>query len=452
MPEIDLLIRNGIVVTPAGVATRDISVSDGKIVECGGLIAGKAGQVIDVSGLHIFPGLIDSHVHFNDPGRADWEGFVTGSSALAAGGGTLFFDMPLNASPPTLDAESFDQKHEAARGKSLVDFAFWGGVVPGNLDHLEELAERGVVGFKAFMSNSGIEDFPASDEKTLREGMKKAARLKKIVAVHAESEEITARLTRAKIEAGQWSVKDYLETRPLAAELEAVRQILDIAGETGCALHIVHVSSGAGAALVATAAENGVDVTCETCPHYLALTAEDMVSIGARAKCAPPLRGRSEQSDLWHQLMKGKISTIGSDHSPSPASMKAAANFFKVWGGIAGIQHTLPLLLTEAHANRGMPLPTIARLTSANVAQRFRLPPSKAGILPGADADLVFVDLTDEYDVRPEELLDRHKLSPYTGRRLTGRVVRTILRGRTVLLNNRVMCAPAGQLVKPLYD
>src|SRR5215831_14814338 len=207
MSRFDLLIRGGRVVTDSEVRAADIGIAEGKIVALEAGLSGSARETIDANGLHIFPGLIDSHVHFNEPGRADWEGFETGSRALAAGGGTLFFDMPLNAHPPTLDAPSFDQKLAAAQASSLVDFAFWGGLVPGNLDRMEELSERGVVGFKAFMSNSGIEDFPRADDRTLREGMKRAERLGKIVAVHAESEAITAELARERLAQGKTSVR-----------------------------------------------------------------------------------------------------------------------------------------------------------------------------------------------------------------------------------------------------
>src|ERR1051326_3023960 len=262
MPDFDLIIRGGQVVFPrpkiallgdgswqqiipdytSGVEQKDIAISDGKIAAVEPNLRGSAGEIIDASGLHILPGLIDSHVHFNEPGRAHWEGFETGSRALAAGGGTMFFDMPLNAHPPTLDAESFDQKLACAQRASLVDFAFWGGIVPGNLDHLEELSERGVIGFKAFMSNSGIDDFPRADDRTLREGMKHAAALGKIVAVHAESESITSQLAEQSISAGKMSVRDYLASRPIHAELEAIQRALELAAETQCRLHIVHVS------------------------------------------------------------------------------------------------------------------------------------------------------------------------------------------------------------------
>jgi allantoinase len=449
MPDFDLIIRNGTVVTSSAVRAADLAIAEGKLQLLPPGQTAQARETLDASGLHIFHGVIDSHVHFNEPGRADWEGFATGSRAFAAGGGTLFFDMPLNAHPPTLDAASFDQKLAAAQATSLVDFSFWGGLVPGNVDRMEELAQRGVVGFKAFMSNSGIEDFPRADDKTLKAGMKRAAALRKLVAVHAESETVTSELAQKAAAAGKTGMRDYLDSRPIHAELEAIQRALELAGETRCALHIVHVSCGAGLALVASAQKLGVDVTCETCPHYLALTEENMVQLGAVAKCAPPLRAKPAQAGLWEYLLTGQITTVGSDHSPSPASMKQDPNFFKVWGGISGVQHTLPLLITEGHVNRAMALPLISNVTAYNVAQRFNLPATKGEIADRMDADLVLVDMKQEFEVRSQDLLYRHQQSPYVHRKLTGKVVRTILRGTTVFSAGRIVSEPVGRLVKP---
>src|SRR5438309_3442066 len=233
MKAFDLIIRGAKVVTADGITIGDIGITGETITSIGPALEGATRETFDAAGLHIFPGLIDSHVHFNEPGRAHWEGFETGSRALAAGGGTLFFDMPLNAHPPTIDPASFDQKLAAAQATSLVDFAFWGGLVPGNLDRLEELSQRGVVGFKAFMAASGIEDFPCVDDRTLRHGMKRAAGLGKIVAVHAESEAITSQLTQLSLARGKTSVRDYLDSRPIHAELDAIGRALELAGETG---------------------------------------------------------------------------------------------------------------------------------------------------------------------------------------------------------------------------
>jgi len=449
MSQFDLIIRGGTVVRPESERVEDIGVSEGKISALATNLSGAARREIDATGLHVFPGLIDAHVHFNEPGRASWEGIKTGSRALAAGGGTLFFDMPLNAHPPTCDGKSFDLKLAAARRSSLTDFAFWGGLVPRNLERLEELAARGVIGFKAFMSDSGIEDFSRADERTLREGMKRAAKLGLPVAVHAESESLTKKLAAARMAAGKVSVRDYLKSRPIRAELEAIRRAIEIAGETKCALHVVHVSSGGGIALIAAAKKSGVNVSCETCPHYLTLTGEDMEKLGAVAKCAPPLRHKKIQTELWQRLFAGEIDTIGSDHSPSPPEMKSGKNFFKVWGGISGGQYTLPLLF-EGRSKKNFSLPQIANVTSLNVAERFRLPETKGRIAVGADADLALVDLGQRFTVRANDLLYRHQQSPYVGRTLTGRVVQTILRGKPIFKDGKIIAIHRGQLIKPV--
>ena len=450
MAELDLIIRGGRVVTPDDVRVADVGVLNSRIVELGPELAGSTRDTIDAEGLHVFPGLIDSHVHFNEPGRAEWEGIVTGSRALAAGGGTLFFDMPLNSHPPTLDGASFDEKLAAAEASSLVDFSFWGGLVPQNLEHLEELNGRGVIGFKAFMSNSGIDDFPRADDRTLREGMKTAARLGKIVAVHAESEAITTELAESAGSRGRTGIRDYLNSRPIHAELEAIQRALELAGETQCRLHVVHVSCGAGIALIASAVKTGVNVSCETCPHYLVLTEEDMEQIGPLAKCAPPLRPKPAQDALWQYVLTDQVTTIGSDHSPSPPGMKTDKNFFRVWGGISGVQHTLPLLITEGHIQRAMALALLTRLISFNVVTRFRLPPEKGRLAVGSDADLALVDLGASFEVASGELFYRHRQTPYAGRRLTGKVVQTILRGQTVFQDGRIVAKPASRLVKPV--
>jgi allantoinase len=450
MSDFDLLVRSGTVVTSQGTCEADLGVSGETISALAPNLPGTGKAVIDAHGLHIFPGVIDAHVHFNEPGRAHWEGFETGSRALAAGGGTLFFDMPLNAHPPTLDADSFRLKLAAAERSSLVDFAFWGGLVPQNLDRLAELADCGVVGFKAFMSDSGIEAFPRADDCTLREGMKRASKLRLPVAVHAESETMTHELAQERIAQGLTSIRDYLASRPVEAELEAIRRAIDLAGETGCALHVVHVSSGSGVRLIAEARRAGANVSCETCPHYLVLTQDDLEQLGAIAKCAPPLRPSAEQQQLWQHLIAGDITTVGSDHSPSPPEMKSGSNFFQVWGGISGAQHTLPLLLTEAHVNRNVALALVASLLSDRVAERFRLPATKGRLAVGADADFALVNLGQAFEVKKQDLRYRHAHSPYVGRVLRGKVVRTVLRGRTVFKDGAIAAASAGCLVRPV--
>jgi allantoinase len=448
----DLLIRGGEVVTPDGVHRLDVAVEDGSIVELAAGLRGAAREEIDAAGLHVFPGLVDPHVHFNEPGRTEWEGFATGSAALAAGGGTCFFDMPLNSSPPTLDGPSFDLKRAAAEANSRTDFALWGGLTPGNLDRMEELAERGVVGFKAFMSSSGMDDFPRADDLTLLRGMRIAARLGLPVAVHAESEELTARLTAEARAGGCTSVRDYLASRPALAEVEAIRRAIVFARETGCSLHVVHISTAAGARAIAQGRRRlgdpvRVDVTGETCPHYLTLVAADAERLGPLAKCAPPLRDPDDVEGLWKELLyRGGISFVASDHSPAPPAMKRSNNFFDIWGGIAGVQSTLPILLTRDDI--GIHCGKIADFTATRIAQRFRLA-HKGRIALGLDADLTLVDGCVTYELRREDLLDRHKLNPYVGRQFRGAITRTAVRGHTVFRGGRTLAGFQGRLVTP---
>jgi allantoinase len=438
----DLLIRGGKVVTPDGVKDLEIAVADGRIAELAPGIRGAALEEIDATGLHVFPGLIDPHVHFNEPGRTDWEGFVTGSGALAAGGGTCFFDMPLNSSPPTLDGPSFDAKLRAALASSRTDFALWGGLTPDNLDKLEELAARGVIGFKAFMCDSGIDEFRWADIDTLRRGMTIAARLGLPVAVHAEDHEITARLTAEARAAHRTSYADYVRTRPPEAEVAAIRIAHEIAHETGCDLHVVHVSTRDGV----WAAGNQLGdpyITVETCPHYLWFTQEDLIAVGAPLKCAPPLRDRETINALLVLSRVGMIAMIGSDHSPAPASMKSAEDTFQVWGGIAGVQSTLPVMLTVL---RNCEL--VGRLTSYYAAHRFGLT-TKGHIAVGIDADFALVDINAQYTLTRDMLLDRHKLSPYVGQTFRGLVKRTLVRGHTVFHDGKIVGNFRGRLITP---
>ena len=445
----DAIVHGGLVVTPRNVKCLDIAIDGGRISAVEPAISRPARLHIPADGLYVFPGLIDVHVHFNEPGRTGWEGFASGTTALAAGGVTCFLDMPLNSHPPTVDRRSFAQKRMRARASSHVDFGFWGGMIPGKLDQLEALAEEGVAGFKAFMCSSGIEEFPPVDDETLYEGMQIAARLGLVVAVHAESETIVSTLTRNARSMGRRTARAYLDTRPLSAELEAIQRAIEIAAATGCALHIAHVSAGAAARLVAEASRRGVDVTCETCPHYLVFTQDDLETLGTLVKCAPPLRSRQDQEELWRELAHGSVHLVASDHSPAPPPAKHRKDFFEAWGGIAGCQSTLSVLLTAGYATGRLSLSQIARLTSEEPAKRFGLYPKKGAIAPGCDADLAIVDLSEQWVLRERDLFYRHPTSPYVGQRWIGRVVRTMVRGTTVYGDGRIARA-AGRMVVPL--
>jgi allantoinase len=442
----DLVIRGGTLVTAERTHRADLAVEDGIIAAIDGELPAAAME-IDAHGLTVMPGLIDVHLHFNEPGRTDWEGAETGSRALAAGGGTLFFDMPLNSNPCTIGPMEFREKQAALERVSITDFALWGGLIPGNRDALSDMAGLGAIGFKAFLCDSGLRDFPRADDLTLYEGMREAARLGLPVAVHAESQEITQMLAGRAAAGSRTGIRDYLDSRPLLAELEAIQRATLLAGETGAKLHIVHVSSGKGVLLAAAARARGVDVTIETCPHYLCFTEDDLFRLGAVAKCAPPLRAEEVKESLWAALFDGVIDVVASDHSPAPPAMKESADFFRVWGGIAGVQSTLPALIDEGYHRRELPLPDIVRLTSTTPARRFGVR-NKGSIAIGMDADLTLVDLNAGFTLRAEALLQKHRISPYVGRSFRGAIRRTILRGQTIF-DGQERIPVGGRLVRP---
>lgn len=439
-----MIVRGGSVVTPEGVTEADIAVEDGVISAIAPELPG-AGREIDARGLTVLPGLIDIHVHFNEPGRTEWEGAASGSRALAAGGGVVYFDMPLNSAPCTVGGAEFDQKRAALEESSVTDFALWGGMIPGNAGALAEMAERGAIGFKAFMTDSGLAEFPRCDDQTLYEGMREAARLGLPVAVHAESDGMVQALAGRAREAGAAGVRDFLKSRPVAAEVEAIGRAAALAGEAGAKLHIVHMSSGSGVRAALEARAAGVDISIETCAHYLYFTEEDMERLGAVAKCAPPLRAQAEREALWEALDGGEVDIVASDHSPAPAAMKQDEDFFCVWGGVAGVQSTLAVLL-QGRGGRPVPLARISALTAANPARRFALA-RKGRLAVGQDADFTLVDLGARHTVTPESLFQKHGFSPYLGATFRGVVRRTVLRGETIFADGKIAGEARGRMV-----
>jgi allantoinase len=447
MPVFDVLVRHGRVVTEHGQDVADIGVSDGKIAEIGPELVGSATTEIDLDGALLFPGVVDSHVHINEPGRTEWEGWATGSAAMVAGGTTTCVEMPLNAIPPTLDGAAFDEKMAAAERSSTVDFALWGGLTPVNLDRMDELAERGAVGFKAFMSRSGTSEFQHADDDSLFLGMQQAAALDLPVAVHAENDAITAGRTARAIAAGTVTAQDYLASRPIVTELEAISRAILLAEAAGCRLHVVHVSSGAGVVMITEARERGVDVTCETCPHYLMFTDEDVVRIGALAKCAPPIRDARERETLWEAVRAGDIDWIASDHSPAPPSMKQGEDFLAIWGGISGCQHLLAASLTGSHMHK-IDASTMARMLATAPAERLRLA-GKGSIAVGNDADLAWGHRLVPEPLPLSKVGYRHPHSAWDDVPLSWRVAGTTVRGTIVARNGRVTATAGGRLIRP---
>ena len=431
--KVDAVVRAGRVVTASGVVEADVAVTDGRITEIGPRLEVEAGEEIDASGLHVFPGGVDAHVHFNEPGRAEWETIACGSAALAAGGYTSYVDMPLNSLPVTIDIDAFDLKLAAASMTAIVDFGIWGGLVPGNVDELDALIDRGVLGFKAFMCPSGIDEFPACDSITLREGMARIARRGSILLVHAEDPVVLAQHVNG----------DFMRSRPPEAELAAIANAIELAAQTGCRLHVVHVSTLAGMQMIRAAQGRGVDVSGETCPHYLLYVEDDLVRLGGVGKCFPPFRTAADRDGLWRLLASGVLPIVVSDHSPSTLELKQGDDYFQIWGGLSGCQSTRRLLLA-----RSLDLRRLAAATAGNVARRFALA-GKGEIAPGYDADLWLVDLTDTDVLRREELLYKNRFSAHEGQPVRGRTVRTIRRGETVFAGGKAVVESGGRFMRP---
>ncbi len=443
--DLDLAIVGGRVVAGDDVLRCDLGVREGRIAAIADDLRGQAPHEIVAAGRHVLPGVVDVHVHLNAPGHESWEGVAHGSAALACGGTTTAADMPHHASPPTLDLASLTAKQAAWEGRSAVDYGLWAGVVPGNLRELEGLAGRGVIGLKAYMVTPRSTEFSAVDDDTLREAMRIAAAVDLPIAVHAEDDARCARLAEAASDR-PGTYADYLASRPPEAEIDAVERALAMAQETGCRLHLAHLSIGRSVELVAAARGRGVDATCETCPHYLTWTADDVPRLGTSAKCAPPIRPAPERDRLWSELAAGTIDLLSSDHSPCPPSERAGG-FLRARAGINGAQTLLATALSEGYHRRDLPLGDVARHTSALAARRFGLA-GKGTIEPGADADLAIVDLSAHHRLVPEDLRTRHRDSPFAGLVFTGRVRATLLRGTVVAEDGHPTGARPGRLLR----
>jgi allantoinase len=396
------------------------------------------------------PGLIDSHAHFNEPGREEWEGYTAGTMAAAAGGITTTLEMPFNATPPTSTVALLETKREAVKDKAVVDYGQWGGLENNNLDELEGMHNEGVTGFKAFMCESGV-DFEMVDTFDLYAGMERIIQWGNVVGVHAENQSMAQGLADSLRAAGRKDPRAWAESRPPMVELEAIQRAILTAAQTGGRLHILHVTIPQGLEAIQRARTAGLKVTGETCPHYLVLDEDDLARLGPVAKCGPPLRERAQVERMWEYVLSGWVDLIASDHSPCTIELKQKGedDIWQAWGGITGNQTMLPLLLSEGVKRRGLPLTSLVRMTSMNPARLYGLYPSKGHLWPGADADLVVVDLEREWTLSLDDLFSRHKQSPFDGMPFKGAVERTIVRGQTVYLDGKFLVKPGyGQLVR----
>src|SRR5215472_16310767 len=469
--DIDLIIRANRAVTPAGVIPGEVGVRKGVIAYAAEFDAGTAApreqrsagshgtagpvippnQVLDSPEYVtlpddevLMPGLVDTHVHVNEPGRTTWEGFATATAAAAAGGVTTIIDMPLNSIPPTTDVAALAAKRQAAAGQCAVDVGFWGGAIPGNAEDRAGLHEAGVFGFKCFLIDSGVPEFPPLGDDGLAAAMSQVAGLGSLLIVHAEDAGVIA----AAPPASGSGYGGFLRSRPPAAEVSAIIRVIRLAAATGPRVHVLHLSSADPVPLLTAARDYGAQITAETCPHYLTLAAEQVGAGQTEFKCCPPIRETANRERFWTALESGAIDCVVSDHSPCPPELKDPANgdFGVAWGGISSVQLGLPVIWTHAR-ERGFSLADVVRWMSASPARLAGLA-TKGAIAQGHDADLVAFAPDEDFVVVPDRLLTRHKLTPYAGAELTGVVRRTWLRGVPVT-PSRADARPAGRLLVP---
>ena len=403
------------------------------------------GAAIDAGEAVIMPGLIDTHVHVNEPGRTEWEGFESATRAAAAGGITTIVDMPLNSIPATTTVDALRAKRNAAAGHCHVDVGFWGGVVPGNVRELEPLAEAGVLGFKCFLSPSGVDEFENVSEFDLRTAMPVLARLGLPLLAHAEWPGL---LTEPDPRQDPRRYSTWLNTRPMEAEHTAIDLLMRLSAHTRARVHIVHLASAGALPSIGDARQAGVQVTVETCPHYLTFCAEEIADGDTALKCAPPIRGRDHRERLWDALRHGAIDLVATDHSPAPPSLKHLedGNFIEAWGGIASLQVSLPAVWTEA-ARRGVPIERVAEWMSAAPARLAGLAHRKGAIRVGYDADLIVFDPDREQTVDATHLYHRHPVTPYDGARLRGAVRLTLLSGELIYDGHASTGSRRGRLI-----
>ncbi|HEX2724084.1 MAG TPA: allantoinase AllB [Gemmatimonadaceae bacterium] len=428
----DLEIRSRRVLTPHGIRPGCVQVRQGKIVAVAGhdWISDSATPV-DAGDMIVMPGVVDTHVHVNEPGRTEWEGFTTATRAAAAGGVTTILDMPLNSIPATTTVEALDAKREAAAGQCAVNVEFIGGVVPGNTKQLKPLADSGVRAFKCFLAPSGVEEFDHVTENDLRDAFPVLASLGLPLMVHSEDP--------AKLHPMVGSTREYspyMKCRPVEAEHSAIRLLVRLLEWCPTPVHVVHLSSASSLDIIDEARARGLPITVETCPHYLTFKAEGIRDGATDYKCAPPIRGETEREGLWHGLVAGRIDLIASDHSPCLPGMKeTGGDFYSAWGGIASLQLSLAAVWTGAR-QRGIPIERIAGWMSAAPARLAGLEDRKGAIVPGFDADIAIWDPEASFVVDRSALQQRHKVTPYLDHELYGKVIATYVAGQRVYADN----------------
>lgn len=460
MPAPNLVIRARQVVLPESIVAASIHVTGDTItsIESYDNITADCEIIEADDGSILMPGLIDTHVHINEPGRTEWEGFATATRAAAAGGITTLIDMPLNSIPPTTTVAGFKTKLQAASGQCHVDIGFWGGVVPGNAGELAALFELGVVGFKCFLIHSGVDEFPNVTENDLRTAMPELTRLGAVLIVHAELPGPISRAGTPSLEDAEQAGTDlevcptkyetFLASRPRAAENEAVELMIRLSRDFGTRIHIVHHSSADALPMLREAKSAGVKITTETCPHYLTFAAEEIPDGATEFKCCPPIRESQNREQLWQALADQTIDMIVSDHSPCPTAMKLreTGDFLQAWGGISSLQLRLPIVWTEAQ-RRGFSIQDLARWLCSAPANLVGLSGRKGLIKIGYDADFVIWNPEQQFTVKADALHHRHKLTPYQGRPLNGVVEKTFLRGRKIYDDGEFIGDPQGLLL-----
>jgi allantoinase len=448
--EADLIVRGKRVVTPGGERAAAIHIRGGVIIKISDFDDVPPGRPIyEAHDLAVMPGLVDTHVHINEPGRTDWEGFATATRAAAAGGITTLIEMPLNSIPATTSVSAFHAKLAAASGKLSVDTGFWGGVVPGNTEELLGLWQAGCFGFKCFLIDSGVQEFASVGEADLREALPLLAKISAPLLAHAELPgPIEDAAKKRATTSSRRSYQTWLKSRPRAAENEAINLLLRLGSEFGARIHIVHLSSTDAIQQIQRAKATGQPVSVETCPHYLTFNSEEITDGATQFKCAPPIRERENREKLWTDLGDGTVDMIATDHSPCRPEMKRQerGDFLDAWGGIASLQLSLPAVWTEAK-RRGFSLTHLAKWLCEAPARLAGLIHQKGTIAPGRDADLVIWNPGAGFKVDPAQLHHRHKLTPYAGRDLMGIVEATFLRGVKICERGNFRSAPVGKVL-----